>query len=401
MIPRLIAGHLKRAIAHFPVITITGPRQSGKTTLVRGELDNYDYVSLENPDQREFAMNDPLGFLSRFKRKVIFDEVQKVPELFSYIQTIVDESKINGQFILTGSHNFLLLQSITQSLAGRCSVLRLLPFSLAEILRRKPLDVSRLAGEPKHNKNNKKSQKQTLTDLMLKGFYPPIHDKNIPPDLWLESYYQTYIERDVRSLVNIGDIETFGRFVRLCAGRNGQIVNLSSLASDCGVTHTTAKRWISSLEASFIIFLLRPYYRNFGKRLIKSPKLYFLDSGLLCFLLGIRSSDELTTHSMRGSIFEGFVIADIYKNFSNRGVIAPLYFWRDVSGHEIDLIIDMGGNPIAAEIKSAMTIADDFFDNLYYWRSLKGNKASSLTLVYGGEETYRRRGVMVYPWYML
>jgi len=399
MIRRTLEKRLKEAARQFPVVTVTGPRQSGKTTLVRAIFKKYHYVSLELPDHRGFALEDPRGFIEQFDGPVILDEVQRTPELFSYIQVMVDEHRDwRGRFILTGSQNFLLLQSISQSLAGRCAVLHLMPFSLGELEGRRPIAPEKLGSSIPASR---KPPKSDLLSTLFTGFYPPIHDRHLPPQDWLSSYYQTYLERDVRSILNVGDIETFGRFVRLCAGRTGQLLNLSGLASDCGITHTTARRWISVLEASFIVMLLRPHHKNFGKRLIKSPKLYFLDTGLLCYLLQVRNPHELFQRAERGAVFESFVVSELYKNFLHRGEEPRLYFWRDASGHEVDLLIDTGTRLIPIEIKSAKTIASDFFDDLRYYRDLSGNEARTAVLVYGGSDAFRRSGVAVYPWFLL
>jgi predicted AAA+ superfamily ATPase len=398
MIKRTLAKALHRAAEQYPVVTVTGPRQSGKTTLVRAELESYDYVSLEAPDVRSFALEDPRGFLTQFEGPAVLDEAQRAPELFSYIQGIVDERDQPGQFILTGSQNFLLIQSISQSLAGRCAVLHLLPFSQAELSGRKPLSLSTFG---RNVPRGLKSPKRGLEETLFTGFYPRIHDKGLRPEDWLGNYYQTYLERDVRNVLNVGDIEAFGRFVRLCAGRAGQLLNLSSLASDCGITHSTARRWLSVLEASFIVVLLRPHYRNFGKRLIKSPKLYFLDPGLLCFLLRVRRAEELFHHAMRGAIFESLVVSELYKNFLHRGEQPELYFWRDSAGHEVDVVVDLGGELIPAECKSARTVAADFFNELDFWRQLSGAPGGPAALVHGGESAVRRRETIVYPWYAL
>ena len=399
MIKRTLEKKLKNAANQFPVVTITGPRQSGKTTLVRAVFKHHDYVSLELPDQRSFALDDPQGFLKQFEGPVILDEIQRTPELFSYIQVSVDNRPDKtGQYILTGSQNFLLLQSISQSLAGRCAVLHLLPFSLAELMGRLPISfkifgktISKKSIPPKHG----------LFETLFTGFYPRIHDKGLPPQEWLSNYYQTYIERDVRSVLNVGDIESFSRFIRLCAGRSGQLLNLSGLASDCGISHTTARRWISVLEASFVIALLRPYHQNYGKRLIKSPKLYFLDSGLLCYLLQIRSPRDLNHRAERGAIFESYVISELHKNFVHRGEQPSLYFWRDSAGHEIDVIIDLGVKQIALETKSGQTVASDFFKALTYWRGLSRNPDAPAALIYGGDRSFIRSAITVYPWYYL
>lgn len=397
MIKRTLAEKLEKATSQFPVVTLTGPRQSGKTTLVKAVFPDYEYVSLEIPDQRRFALEDPRGFLAQFEKPVILDEVQRTPELFSYIQALVDDHpEWTGRFIMTGSQNFLLLQSISQSLAGRCAVLHLMPFSLSEIEGRQPIIIENLGKLPSRKLN---PPTRTLFKTLFTGFYPRIHDKKLPPQDWLAGYYQTYLERDVRNVLKIGDLETFDRFMRLCAGRNGQLLNFSGLASDCGVSHTTVSRWISLLEASFIVTLLRPHRMNFGKRFIKSPKIYFIDTGLLCYLLQIGSPNELFTRSERGAVFENFIVSELYKNFMNRGAQPTVYFWRDVAGHEVDLVIDLGSELIPCEIKSGKTIAADFFDNLKYWRNLFEKDAPNGVLIYGGDSFSRRSGTLVRPWF--
>jgi len=399
MLERTLARKLKEAASAFPVVTVTGPRQSGKTTLVRAVFPSHQYVSLELPDQREFAAEDPRGFLSQFDRPVILDEVQRTPDLLSYIQVLVDEHRDwAGRFILTGSQNFQLLQGLSQSLAGRCAVLHLLPFSLAELAGREPLPLDALGTALPRDP---KPPEAGLMETLFAGFYPRIHDRKIPPRDWLAAYYQTYIERDVRSVLNVGDLETFGRFVRLCAGRAGQLLNLSGLASDCGVSHVTAKRWLSVLEASFIVTLLRPHHQNFGKRLVKSPKLYFLDTGLLCYLLQVHEPRELFHRAERGAVFESFVVSELCKNFLHRGEPPRLHFWRDAAGHEVDLVIQRAAELVPIEIKSAQTVAPDFFDNLAYWRRVSGNESGPSILVYGGDQAQRRSGTLVYPWYIL
>ncbi|TET33095.1 MAG: ATP-binding protein [Planctomycetota bacterium] len=399
MIRRTLEKKLKSAASRFPVVSVTGPRQSGKTTLVQAAFKNYEYVSLELPDQRDFALEDPRGFLRQFDGPVILDEVQRTPDLFSYIQGFVDENRDRtGQYILSGSQNFLLLQSISQSLAGRCAVLHLLPFSQAELAGRQAISVEGLG---KTAPKKARPPKQNLMEVLFTGFYPRIHDKKIPPSDWLGSYYETYLERDVRNVLNVGDLDTFSRFIRLCAGRNGQLLNLSGLANDCGVTHTTARRWISVLEASFIVILLRPHHKNFGKRLIKSPKLYFLDTGLLCFLLRIQSPREIYHRAERGAVFETFVISELCKNFMHRGERPRLNFWRDSAGHEIDCLVDLGINLIPVEVKSAQTVASDFFKGIDYWRDLSGSAQGRAALIYGGDSAFRRKGVVVYPWFVL
>ncbi|MEA2564621.1 MAG: uncharacterized protein QOH06_6125 [Acidobacteriota bacterium] len=395
MIPRALETALHGVARQYPVVTLTGPRQSGKTTLVREAFPGHAYASLEEPDVREFALADPRGFLGQFADRVILDEVQRAPDLFSYIQSIVDRDDVPGRYILSGSQNFLLLRSIGQSLAGRSAVLHLLPLSLAELEGRQPFPLEALG---KEIPGGSRESSPDFADVLFRGFYPRIHDKGLDPSTWHSGYYQTYIERDVREVLNVGDIEAFGRFVRLCAGRNGQLLNLSSLANDCGITHTTARRWISILEASFLVLLLRPYHANFGKRLIKSPKLYFIDTGLLCYLLRIQSPEDLRLHGSRGSIFESFVVADLLKNFLNRGREADLYFWRDSTGHEIDVVIDRGRERVAVEIKSAQTVAEDFFVGIDFWRKLVGDLEAPSALIYGGGRSFRRSGVAVQSW---
>jgi hypothetical protein len=389
MIRRTLGKRLRESLTRFPVLTVTGPRQSGKTTLVRAQLPGYEYVSLELPDQRSFAQQDPRGFLAQFGGPAILDEAQRAPDLFSYIQAHVVARDEPGQFVLTGSHNFLLLAKISQSLAGRCAVLHLLPFSLAELHGRPALPLAALGRDLPAKA---RAPRTSLLNTLFSGLYPRIHDKHVPAREWLASYYQTYLERGVRNVLQIGDLELFGRFVRLAAGRAGQLLNLSGLASDCGITHTTAECWISVLEASFIIQLLRPYHRSFGKRLIKSPKLYFPDTGLLCFLLGIRSADDLRHHAGRGSVFESFV---------HRGEVPELYFWRSAAGREVDLVVDLGSRQIPVEVKSAVTIADDFLAGLVYWRGLIEGAQAPATLVDGGDRAFRRQGAVVYPWFVL
>ena len=394
MIARHLTKTLKTAAKEYPVVSVTGPRQSGKTTLVSAAFPGYDYVSLEDPDYRAFANEDPRGFLARFSNNVILDEVQRVSELFSYIQGIVDEQNRPGQFILTGSQNFLLMHKISQSLAGRCSVLHLLTFAKSELEGRKLMNISGIGGAV----SRRKPGGGDLFEVMFKGFYPRIHDKGLKPQNWLANYYQTYLERDVREILNVGDKETFGLFIRLCAGRCGQLLNLSSLAADCGVSHSTARRWLSILETSFLIVLLRPHLRNFNKRLVKSPKLYFLDTGLLCYLLRIRSAEDLRFSPARGAVFEAWVLSELLKNYFNRGWEPDVYFWRDSAGHEVDIIIDRGGEFTAVEIKSGETIAGDFFKGLEYWRSLPGQAGCPAAIVYGGADSYVRSKVAVTSW---
>ena len=395
MIKRNLSKKLHESAGKYPVVFINGPRQSGKTTLVKMSFPKYRYVSLEDIDVRDFAKDDPRGFLATYDHNIIFDEIQRAPELLSYLQTEIDRDDTPGRFILTGSQQFVLLEKIGQTLAGRVALLHLLPFSLSELVGSKPIDPYKF----EDIKKSKKVPPYPLEVILHQGLYPRIYDKKLIARQWLGDYYRTYVERDVRDVLKIGNLDTFQRFVRLCAGRSGQLLNLSSLANDCGITHPTARQWISVLQASFIITLIQPHHANFSKRLIKSPKLYFLDPGLLCFLLRIREPEELKTHAMRGAIFEGFVISELYKAFANIGEEPPLYFWRDRTGHEIDLIIDMGQKLFPVEIKSSYTIASDFFDGIKYWLSLKGNIQKTGALVYAGNEHYKREGMSVKAWY--
>lgn len=398
MIERHLAKPLKAAAKAYPVVTLTGPRQSGKTTLVRAAFPRHQYASLEDPDTRAFATEDPRGFLAQFKSGVILDEVQRASDLFSYVQGIVDRIHKPGQFILSGSQNFLLLHRVSQSLAGRCAVLKLLPFSRAELVARKPADFSRFTRAGQSRSESSSPEKVDLFETIHTGGYPRIHDKHLKPQGWLANYYLTYLERDVRDLLNVGDIETFGRFVRLCAGRSGHLLNASSLAADAGVTHTTVRRWLSILEASFVVSLLRPYHRNFNKRLVKSPKLYFLDTGLLCYLLRIADPSDLVNHAARGAVFETWVVSETMKNYLNRGVEPAWHFWRDAGGHEIDLLLGEDDHPLAIEIKSGQTVAGDFFANLEYWRALTGRSNAPAAIVYGGGDSYKRNGAAVVSW---
>ncbi|MBW1701415.1 MAG: ATP-binding protein [Deltaproteobacteria bacterium] len=379
MIPRLISRKLKKLIGQYPVVAITGPRQSGKTTLVKNVFPQRPYLTLEDPDIREFAIEDPRGFLSANPDGAILDEVQRVPDLFSYIQTRVDESGKEGHYILTGSFNFSLMEGISQSLAGRVGLLNLLPFSFVELDQ-----ANRLPG--------------SLEDLLFTGSYPRIYDKKIPAHEWYANYVTTYLERDVRSIKNITDLDAFQRFLKMCAARSGQVLNLSSLGDDCGITHNTAKSWLSVLQTSFIVFLLKPHHKNFNKRLIKSSKLYFYDTGLLSCLLGIASPKNLSTHAFRGPVFETWAVSELLKGRMNRGLKENLYFWRDNSGHEIDCIIEKGDRLLPLEIKSGKTINLDFFKGLKYWSKISKTEGEEAYLVYGGSMDQKRKYGNVLGW---
>ncbi len=378
MIPRLLHDPIKKAAESFPIIGIVGPRQSGKTTLAKQLFPKYDYVNLEQLDTRRFATEDPRGFLDRFNNHVILDEVQRVPDLFSYLQAHVDSRKENGQFILTGSQHFLMMESITQTLAGRIGLFNLYPLSYEEI---KKEDLE----EP------------NIQSQILKGGYPRLYDQKVSPDLWLSSYIQTYLDRDISLLSQIDNLNAFEKFVHLIAGRTGQLLNLSSLGNDVGVTHNTIKSWISLLQTSGIILLLQPYYANISKRLNKTPKIYFIDSGLACHLLGIHTKDQLMTHPLYGSLFETFIVSEFMKFFANKGIDQDMFFWRDQQGTEADIVIVEGNKASLYEIKSAQTIATDAFAKLETIQKVISQKVS-LNLIYGGDDAQLRTKGNVIGW---
>lgn len=354
-----------------------GTRQSGKTTLARAVFSRKPYFSLEDPDVRRLVIDDPQDFLDRMPEGGVLDEVQRVPEILSYLQTHVDMAGQTGLFLLTGSQHFGLMSGITQSLAGRTGFIELLPFSVSEL----------------EHGNLKASE---LDTMLFTGGYPPLYDRDLSPRLWFPAYVTAYVERDVRQLLQVQDLETFQRFLRLCAGRSSQLLNLSSLAVDCGITHNTAKSWISVLEASYVLFQLRPHHANFRKRLVKSPKIYFYDTGLLCWLLGIQEAGQLATHPLRGAVFETFVISELIKNRLNQMANTNFFFWRDSNGNEIDLIADYSGKMMPIEIKSGKTLNRDFFSGLDRWTALAGDRAFAPALVYGGTENLLRKGVRVW-----
>lgn len=395
MIPRTLQTRLTELVGPYPAVFLTGPRQSGKTTLAQATFPDFRYVSLEDLQNRRDAMEDPRGFLGRFEGwgGVILDEVQRAPDLFSYLQGFLDANR-GGPFLLTCSQHFLLSERISQSLAGRSAILELMPFSVAELTRRNPV-------LPEALKRLKRSRAEVppldLDGALFKGMFPRIHDKDLDPTTWLDGYVRTYVERDVRSISNVGNLETFTRFVALLAGRSGQLLNASSLGADAGVTHVTARKWISILQESYIIYLMRPHHVNFSKRLVKSPKVYFVDTGLLCYLLGVRRVEDLATHPLRGAIFENFVISEFVKVFLHHGVRPPLSFWRDSSGREVDLIVGDGSRLIPVEIKAGKTVVPDFFKGLEYYGRLSGSEGG--ILVYGGNESYRRGQHLVKAWW--
>ena len=378
-IPRTAQKTLEKLASQFPAVVLTGPRQSGKTEITKKVFPNKRYVSLEDIDTRNFAKEDPRGFLNQYKEGAIFDEVQRAPNLFSYLQSFIDENKKAGRYILTGSQQFGLMSGITQSLAGRVAKISLLPFSYEELQKEGEVPA-------------------TVEELLYKGLYPPLYDHDYTPDIWLNNYIDTYIERDVRQLVNVRDLSNFQRFLAMCAARTGQIVNLSSLANDCGITHSTAKAWISVLEASYIVHLLHPHHKNFNKRLIKSPKLYFYDAGLAARLLGIENAAQLKTHAMRGALFETWVVSELLKYRFNQGKRSNLYFWRDKTGNEIDVLIDRGEKLFPVEIKSGETVTKDYFKNLERYIDFAGGDVAHAALVYAGTKEQKRQYTDVIGW---
>jgi predicted AAA+ superfamily ATPase len=379
-IKRSVTAAARERLVGFPILTITGPRQSGKTTLSRLLAPELPYFSLEDPDTRSFAREDPRAFLRQASDGAIFDEVQRVPELFSYLQGVVDSDRRMGRFILTGSSQFELIESITQSLAGRASMLTLLPFSLAELQEAKRAPAS-------------------VDELLYRGLFPPTYDRPIEPSIWIQDYIGTYLERDVRQILKIQDLATFQRFIQLCAGRIGQLLNLSSLASDTGITRATAESWLSVLQASHLIFLVRPWFTNASKRFIKTPKLYFCDPGLASWFLGIRHAGHVTAHPQRGALFENWVMTELLKAQTNSGQKPSLYFLRDKEGHEVDTIVETGPNTFQAiEVKSGETVASDAFAGLDYWRNNLTDMKLVPWLVHGGIAHQQREKATVLPW---
>lgn len=379
MIPRNAESTLREHAKGYPVIAITGPRQSGKTTLARAVFADRPYVSLENPAAREFAETDPQGFFKQYADGAVIDEAQRCPTLFQTMQGIVDDALKPGHFIVTGSQQFGLLTGISQTLAGRVAMHQLLPFSAAELRR-----VERLPDD--------------LDTALFNGAYPPVYDRDLDPSGWYANYVQTYLERDVRQLINVRDLTQFQRFLRLCAGRSGQLLNQSALGEETGVSHNTVRDWLSVLEASFIIHRLPPYHRNFNKRLVKTPKLYFYDTGLLTWLLGIEDARQIRTHPLRGALFETWVVSEFAKKRLNTGRPPHLSFWRDRSGHEVDLLLPEGASVRPVEIKSGATLQRDAWRGLARWQDLAGSEAGRPLLVYGGDESQTRSDADVLSW---
>jgi uncharacterized protein len=401
IIPRTLGARLRASAGPFPLVFLTGPRQSGKTTLAKVTFPDYGYVSLEDLQNREEAQEDPRGFLRRLRGEpgTILDEVQRVPDLFSYLQIAADEG-LHGPFVLTGSQHFLLSQHVSQTLAGRVAVLELLPLSMAELAHRAAREPAAWEAGLRSDRpaGTTQSGVPALDDSLFTGFYPRIHDRGLDAAQWLDGYVRTYVERDARLVGSIGDLATFTRFVALCAGRSGQLLNLSALGADAGVSHTTARAWLSVLEASYLVALVRPHHANFNKRVVKTPKLVFLDSGLLCRLLGLRRAADLTVHPLRGAVFESFVVAELIKVFLHHGERAPLYFWRDSHGTEVDAVLDFAVAKVAVEAKSGETVAADAFRGLDSYCALSAGLG---VLAYGGDELYERRGHVVCPWWAL
>jgi len=376
MFNRQLEDEIKILKNEFPIIAILGPRQSGKTTISKKIFPEYKYITLEDIDHREFATNDPRGFLQKYSKNIIFDEIQRVPLLMSYLQSHVDQMKENGKIIITGSHNFLLMEQISQSLAGRVGITKLLPFSYNEI---SELDLE-------------------INDLIFRGSYPRIYDQGIRPETFYKNYISTYIEKDVRQIKQITKIDDFLKFIKILAGRTGQELNTNSLGDECGVSHSTIKEWISVLEASFLIYRLKPYHKNYNKRIIKNPKIYFTDTGLVCSLLGIRKKEDIDYHFLKGNLFETFVINEFIKSNYNNGEKFDIYFWRDNHQKEIDLLLDSGLSQYAFEIKSSNTVHEKFFDTLKYWENLTSNNRKNIFLIYGGNDSYVRNEFNVLSW---
>ncbi len=379
MITRQLSIKANELLNKYPLIAITGPRQSGKTTLAKQLRPDYTYINLELTEYKDYASQDPRGFLTEYQGGVILDEVQYVPELFPYLKHFTDERSKTGEYILTGSHHFLLLEKITQSLAGRVGLLQLLPLSSKEI------DYS-------------KYPLAQLETYIWKGSYPRVYDKSIAPPDFYPSYIQTYVERDVRQLINIRDIGLFRQFLRICAGRIGQIINFSDIGNILGIDAKTVKSWIGILEASFIAFRLPPFHKNYDKRIIKSPKFYFYDTGLACSLLGIKEAHQVNSHFAKGSLFENLILIELLKHQLNRGIYSTFYFWQNSHHREIDLIIPEGDQLKAIEIKAGKTINRSFFKNLHLFEAIAQQETLDMYLIYGGDIQQNRTNLTILPW---
>ena len=376
MINREILGKLKEYEQYYQIISLTGPRQSGKSTFIQHAVKGLPYINLESPDERRFAITDPKHFLQRFPKGAILDEVQYAPELFSYIQAITDADR-SLKFYLTGSQNFMMQERISQSLAGRVGLLTLLPFSFSEL----------------------KKAKRAIENLQLQqftGFYPRIYDRGIPPREFYRNYVNTYLQRDVQGLIRNENMESFNRFIALVSGRAGQVLNYQSLANDTGLSVPSIQTWIRILERSYIIFLLSPYYKNFRKRIVKSPKLFFFDTGLLCYLLNIEKPEQLATHYAKGAVFENYVISELFKQRVHKGLTPNLFYWKDSNNKEVDCLLDTGEGQAAYEIKSSTTFSPSFFDNIRYWEKISDNKNNAV--VYGGDKSFSTGSGKVVAW---
>lgn len=397
MIPRTLSTVLVDTAKNYPILAILGPRQSGKTTLAKSLFPKHKYLSLENPDIRRLAETDPRSLLEDFGGALILDEVQRCPDLFSYLQEKVDEDPTPGRYILTGSQQFLLMQNISQTLAGRSAYFRLFPFSNSELIWKKSkesfLDILSFSKFAKRNPPD-------LLEMILKGFYPPIHDKKLEPRRWIENYIESYVERDVRSIVNVSDLRQFENFLRLTASYAGQLVNYASISNAIGVSEPTVKRWLSVLETSGIIFLLPPWFENLSKRIVKSPKLYFVDTGILSYLLSIRDKENLVLNSHWGAVFENFVVAEFYKRFYHVGEKPQMYFYRDKTGLEVDLLVQTGSDVIPIETKASLTWNENFSFHIQKWISFQKKPISKGYVIYRGDAVLRKKDtVTCLPWW--
>lgn len=400
MIPRHLAPFILKYAKEYPVLALVGPRQSGKTTLAKLLFPTYTYISLENLDFREHAMEDPRGFLRDHGPYVIFDEAQRVPELFPYLQELVDTCQDPAQYILTGSSQFLLMEKITQSLAGRIVTFKLFPFTCLELLEYPPDDDRESIFRKRHP--HRKMDQEALYQMLWQGFYPRIYDKAIDSYKWQENYLLTYVERDVRNLLQVRNLHIFSHFLKIIAAQSGQLTNYSSISNALGISVSTVKEWVFLLEASGLIFVLPPYFENFSKRIIKTPKLYFADTGLLCHLLSIRTVEHLRGHPLLGSIFETFLVGECFKRFYHMGEQPPLYFWRDQSGNEIDLLIHEGLSSFPIECKLSQVYHADFKKGIEKWLSLEKNPAKAGQVIYCGAQVVQAQSAIpTIPWYML
>ncbi|MEM6877517.1 MAG: ATP-binding protein [Bacteroidota bacterium] len=380
VVPRLLTNKIKQFVRQYPIVALTGPRQSGKTTILRAMFEGYRYLSLEDISVREFAENDPIGFLKQYDDKVIFDEAQRVPSLFPYLQVSVDKSRKLGQYILSGFQNFHMMERITQSLAGRVAITRLLPFDAKEL---KAADLF----------------EENWMEMAFKGFYPAIYDRNLSPREFYNSYLSTYIDRDVSDLRNIHDFRAFRTLLGLLAGRVGQLINYSDLAKSIGVSQPTVKAWIAVLERSYIVYTLPPYFENFSQRLIKRPKIYFYDTGLLCFLLGVMDPEAIQASNLRGPIFENLCVAELLKRNEHEYTLLDFYFWRNSSGKEIDLLHLLNGGLSIYEVKSTSTRSTKIMKGLQFFSELAKGQVKQKTILYGGSESEVWNDVQFRPWW--